>query len=384
MGFFDDLLWGGGDPIAGGVAQDILGVNKKKKKPLGKKAQKKIDLYNQFIRAGVDLREELQPRLLGLERAAQTDSADLLTSLYEDKIGPASNRLSAEAASFQRGADLGDLERFGADWMRATAAAEEGDPRVAQQRQYEDELLKEAMRQFGLGSELDPVDLRRVQQQVRSNRSSVGFGTGENDLFQEAVALATRGEDLRRTRMGDAAGLLATLRRPMADVNQAILGRPSVALPFAQNAASQAGTRLSPYNAIEPTYGSDLLNAHYADLFSKRNKAAADKAADYQLYGSIIGAVGSTGGSAAGMALCWVAREVFGADDVRWMLFREWLVQLAPDWFVRWYLHNGERFAVWLRGKTKLKAIIRWWMIGRIRVYLVWAKRQARMNLKPI
>jgi len=33
------------------------------------------------------------------------------------------------------------------------------------------------------------------------------------------------------------------------------------------------------------------------------------------------------------LVICWVAREVYGADNPRWLEFRTWLLTQAPAWF---------------------------------------------------
>ena len=63
---------------------------------------------------------------------------------------------------------------------------------------------------------------------------------------------------------------------------------------------------------------------------------------------------------------CWVAREVYGADNPKWLVFREWLFTRAPKWLLRLYLKYGERVALWLHGKDRIKAVIRRWMDARI------------------
>ena len=47
-------------------------------------------------------------------------------------------------------------------------------------------------------------------------------------------------------------------------------------------------------------------------------------------------------------------------------MFREWLLEDAPKWFVRLYIRHGAAFADWLEGKDSLKAMIRRLMDGRI------------------
>ncbi|MEN3974794.1 hypothetical protein [Emcibacter sp. SYSU 3D8] len=56
---------------------------------------------------------------------------------------------------------------------------------------------------------------------------------------------------------------------------------------------------------------------------------------------------------------CWVAREVYGADNPEWLRVRAWLFSTAPAWFRDLYLRHGERFAAWIADKPVLKFLIR-------------------------
>jgi hypothetical protein len=56
---------------------------------------------------------------------------------------------------------------------------------------------------------------------------------------------------------------------------------------------------------------------------------------------------------------CWVAREVYGADDPRWLLFRAWMLTEAPDWLRDLYAAHGEEFAAWIHDKPLVKAALR-------------------------
>ena len=47
----------------------------------------------------------------------------------------------------------------------------------------------------------------------------------------------------------------------------------------------------------------------------------------------------------SGVSPCWVARAAFGETDIRWLIFRSWLLEDAPVWFRRLYIRQGER--VW-------------------------------------
>lgn len=70
----------------------------------------------------------------------------------------------------------------------------------------------------------------------------------------------------------------------------------------------------------------------------------------------------SVAGSAMSGMMCWVAREVFGANNPKWLLFREWILNEAPAWFRNLYIKFGERFARFIHNKPVLKWIIREWM----------------------
>jgi polysaccharide export outer membrane protein len=56
---------------------------------------------------------------------------------------------------------------------------------------------------------------------------------------------------------------------------------------------------------------------------------------------------------------CWVAREVYGPEDPRWMLFRAWLLTEAPDVVREAYAAHGEEFAAWIADKPVVKAALR-------------------------
>jgi hypothetical protein len=56
--------------------------------------------------------------------------------------------------------------------------------------------------------------------------------------------------------------------------------------------------------------------------------------------GSLIGTLGS-----AWIMSCWVAREVYGSENVQWFIFRAWLQYDAPKWFKTLYMTHGEKYA---------------------------------------
>lgn len=63
--------------------------------------------------------------------------------------------------------------------------------------------------------------------------------------------------------------------------------------------------------------------------------------------------------SAGAQLFCWVAREVYGPEDDRWMQFRAWMFGAAPDWLFNAYSKHGEAFAGVVRKFPVLKRVLR-------------------------
>jgi len=58
-------------------------------------------------------------------------------------------------------------------------------------------------------------------------------------------------------------------------------------------------------------------------------------------------------------AFCWVAREVYGEDDPRWLVFRAWMLNEAPDCVREAYAAHGETIAAWIADKPAIKRWLR-------------------------
>ena len=57
--------------------------------------------------------------------------------------------------------------------------------------------------------------------------------------------------------------------------------------------------------------------------------------------------------------MCWVAREVYGAENPKWLLFRAWMLTEAPTWLRELYAAHGESFAAWIHDKPLVKAAVK-------------------------
>jgi len=142
---------------------------------------------------------------------------------------------------------------------------------------------------------------------------------------------------------------------------------------FAQGMAGQQGPQL-----FDPNAGINLalqqnanLGSYNANIYgSQAGFAGAQAQARGAMIGGALGGIGAAAGGAGGLSkifTCWVAREVFGKDNPKWLYFRAWLYTKAPKWFYNLYLKHGEQFAAFIKNKPMLKSVIRMWMNGRIK-----------------
>ena len=60
-----------------------------------------------------------------------------------------------------------------------------------------------------------------------------------------------------------------------------------------------------------------------------------------------------------GMYYCWVAREVFGATNPKWLKFRRWLLNKAPEKLREYYVEHGIEIANYLKANPDEKARLR-------------------------
>ena len=97
--------------------------------------------------------------------------------------------------------------------------------------------------------------------------------------------------------------------------------------------------------------GSQLFNE------SQMNAAMQTNAAGNLMsgVGNMASGVGSLVGSFGGMAaMCWVAREVYGEHNPRWLKFRDWIMNRAPASVREQYAAHGPEVARLIRRKPSL------------------------------
>ena len=154
-----------------------------------------------------------------------------------------------------------------------------------------------------------------------------------------------------------------------------------------QSIAGQAGGfAYDPASFINPLYnaGREIFSNNFNAATSRQNANRNSQASllgsgidflgnNLDFWGGLFGndqedgnygnyGYGGSGGWNSSITICWVAREVYGADNPKWKQFRKWMLEKAPDKLLLWYIANGERVAEEIRYDEPRKTVIRAFM----------------------
>lgn len=205
--------------------------------------------------------------------------------------------------------------------------------------------------------ELTPEEERNIQQQARQASLSRGRIGDESSVAGEIL-----GRDQYTAQFAQPAFQMN--RAIGGDPSQFLFGRPTQQTAFGSSlygqAAGMAAQQQGP-QLFDPNMGINLAmqqRSQDMSLMGAQAQANATSGAGK------MGAMGSIAGAIIG--LCWVAREVYGADNPRWLAFRQWMIIESPRWFYNLYAKHGEKFAKFISNKPFIKNIIRKWMNTKI------------------
>ena len=300
-----------------------------------------------------------------LERTLESISPTLapqagLFDLLEDQSRRA-GELQREQLGLQREADVAALREYAPQVVEAYREADPYSTRLADLAQQQAETLYAEAE-----GELSPERRRIAEQAARQASLARGRIGDESSIAAEVLGREQFRSGLRAEARQAGAGAFGQQRQMAGDVGMTILGRPSSAIGLGSQmlGQAQAGAAgpMGP-QLFDPNVGINMAmqqQANQASLMGAQAQAGASRSAGtMQALGTI--------GSAAIMAMCWVAREVYGVDNPKWLQFREWMLEDSPSWFRSLYIKYGERFAKFISNKPLLKTIIRKWMNTRIK-----------------
>ena len=228
--------------------------------------------------------------------------------------------------------------------------------------QYQSDLARLQQRQAGM---LSPEDVRQAQQSAREAYGARGQVMGPGAIGAELLnreSIRQQREDQARAGLQQSYGNILN----MANIQTGNLFSPIASL--------MSGT-FNPLGAYPADVYGTNVNAQLAREIAQKNYEAAVRSAELSgaagKSASTTSAAGQIGAAALPYLLssifCWVAREVYGDNNPKWLKFRDWMFQHAPAWFFNFYLENGEKIAAWLKRHPWAKRPIRMWMDSRIR-----------------
>jgi hypothetical protein len=248
------------------------------------------------------------------------------------------------------------------------------------------DLVRMAQEELAAGGDLTDRERISINEDARAAMSARGRGrsfqavvneVNANDTFRRQRQNERRGFAMNAIQLADsglaqdrgyAAQRIGLEQATSADPFQAITGRTSgAAVASGQNlyGNTSAGMGGGP-TLFNPAQGAEFM-ANQSAMINSYN--AANYGAQQAKKAAMWGAFGNIAGQATGALIkrCWVAREVYGVLDPRWLAFRHWLDFFGPSWFRFIYIKFGERFARFIKDKPRLKARIRAWMDTKIK-----------------
>jgi len=298
-----------------------------------------------------------------MSRLAQNRN-DALTSASEGatiNAGQEQGRLFGQSlAARQQGVG----ERFGqADLYNRAQSGDFGQELAGSQfiNQAQGQNFGQLMDRANLYNQGQAQDFSQDFSRVNANRQNdLARVMSDRDWQSQAANFAN---DARTKQFG--AGLQlqdADTQYRQNSINENILGRNQnlnelMALLSGSPISPQGQLSFQPRAQYNPAQGSPDLVSTANNNYSTANQARS------ALLGAIFGAAGQVGGAAAS---CWVAREVYGHDNYKWLMFRDWMLNRAPALFRKAYLKFGERFAAFIKDKPRVKNFIRAWMDTKI------------------
>lgn len=342
------------------------------------------------------------PQYANLQSGLLSSSASSLVSSY-GSTAPALQNIQTGLNSQQASGNQQLISQYGGSTISALLAA---NPQLAQtqtsltnlangginqpgttgvqqaQNSTLGQLAQTAQSQLALGTSISPQEQATVANQVLSNYNSMGRANDPTAIAGLATGLDTYGQQLltsREAASSNAAGLVTqqnTANQSAQATNlqgqlSALGGAGSLALNSqapavtslltpsqgvtqTQNTTAQAGTSLQNASALSGMYN-PFNSAAYGPAYSANTQANQINAqTNAGLVSGGLGLLGSALGSSSSLSsllsgFCWIAREVYGEDNPKWVKARTWMMTRAPNSLFWFYADFGEDIALRLK-----------------------------------
>ena len=335
--------------------------------------------YKQEMLDAMAGQEAIQPRLLALEAQYQPQYQKLQQDMMDKQMqfqGESYGKFIPQAAELSSQYATAMSPVYGQIGESSMAAYRQG--MGAESMGLYDTMNQQAMEGLQAGSGLTAQMTQQSQQAARAAMAARGL-TGNQAVAQEVLGGYNMGMQ-REDRARQYAQGTYTLGAQNFQQAMGTYGSQMLNQANAYSPANMYGTAYNMSQGLgaqifqpESQYNSALIGANRQEAMSVNmaNQQASNSFTNglIGMGGSILGGM-ATGGTGffAKPPVCWVAREVYGEENPKWLLFREWLETTAPKWFHQLYLEEGEQFAEYIKNKPFLKAIIRFCMDAVIKL----------------
>jgi hypothetical protein len=317
----------------------------------------------------------LQPELLASERQYQPEYQKLQQEMMDRQMD---YQLNSYGKAIPKSAEL---SRQFADTMspvygrmgeQAMGAYQQG--LGADTMGLYNTMQRLAQEGLNAGYGLTPEMERYAQQSARAASTARGLTFSNQGLAQEVLNSYTLSQNRYQQSLANAqntyglgvsqfAGAMGTYGNQLLGQSQAYT--PANLYGTAYNMSQGLGAQIfqpeSQYNAgLITANRKEAMDAQIANAQS----ANALTSGLMSMGGAVLGGM-ATGGTGFFLkppnppTTCWVAREVYGTKDIKWEIFRDWLLNESPKWLCKLYIKHGEKFAKYISNKPILKSIIK-------------------------
>lgn len=313
----------------------------------------------------------LQPELLAAERQYQPEYQRLQQQLMDRQM---EYQLDSYGKIMPKGAELSKQFAdtmspiYGRMGEQAMGAYQQG--LGADTMGLYNTMQRQAQAGLDAGYGLTPEMERQAQQSARAAMSARGLAGGNQGVAAEVLGSYALGKDRYQTSLANATnayGLgVSQFSGAMGTYGNQLIGQSNNYAPAslygnAYNISQGLGAQIFQ---PESQYNAGLITANRKEAMDAQ---IANAQSSNALTSGLMGMGGAVLGGFAGNAglfakppvPCWVAREVYGTQDARWEIFRNWLLTESPEWFCKLYIKHGEQFAEYISNKPILKSIIK-------------------------
>lgn len=213
-----------------------------------------------------------------------------------------------------------------------------------------------AMQQMQLGTSLSAEDQRYATQNARAAFAARGMIGGNQAIGSEILNNYNLGQQRLKERMGYAQTAFGMGQQVQQAGYQMYVDPAYKSSQLYSTAGIVAGAQqgmqsLGPqYLTPESQYLANIRSSNIQTNNAMMAAGATRSAGMYSGLGALAGGL---------IALCWVAREAYGQDNYKWLVFRDYVLNDAPEWFRNLYIKHGEKFAEFIKDKPIMKYMVR-------------------------